>query len=455
MDNLRKNEIYTVEIDGYSSDAMGVCRINGRAVFVPNAMSGEKAEIRIVKVGAGAVYGRMEKLLVPSAERVAPACPYFGKCGGCDTWHMSYSEELRFKLERVNSALRHIGGQNFSAKEMIGSDRITRYRNKAIFSVSDVNGAPSFGFYKERSHELITTGTCLIQSELSCKIAAAVVEFMKIHNIPAYDEASGKGVVRHIFCRQSVSRQEAVACIVAARGFGALTENFAAYLRQTCPELTGIVLNINKTRGNTMLSGNFYMLWGNPNIRDSLCGTEFEIAPQAFFQINPPQAEKLYQKALEFASAGKGNDLVLDLYCGAGTISLCLASRFKKVIGTEVVPEAIENARKNAERNGILNAEFICADAGEAAQAMAAQALHPDAIVVDPPRKGMSEAAVSAVASMRPDRLVYVSCNPATLARDIKRFNSFGYSLINAVAVDMFPRTSHVETVCLMSRKDT
>lgn len=452
MDNLRKNQIYTVTFDGYTSEALGVCHVGERVVFVPKALIGERAEIRIVKVTSSAVYGRLERLIERSPARIEPACPHFGHCGGCDTWHMSYAEELRFKLDRVNSALKHIGGQTLEAKDILGCDEPLRYRNKAIFSVSELDGTPHYGFFQPRSHDLVPVDTCLIQSELSCRAADAVTEFMAENSVPAYDEVSGKGAVRHVFCRQSRNRSQAVVCIVAARGFGAKTESLVAFLRERCPELTGIVLNINKTRGNTVLAGDFHTLWGSQNIVDDLCGSEFEIAPQAFYQINPPQAERLYEKALEYACGGNA-DLALDLYCGAGTISLCLARSFDKVVGAELVPQAIENAIENARRNNIDNASFICGDAGEAAAAFAAQNTRPDAVVVDPPRKGMSESAIAAVADMRPPRIVYVSCNPATLARDVARFEAFGYTLTAATAVDMFPRTSHVETVALLSHK--
>lgn len=451
MDNLRKNQIFTVTFDGYTSEALGVCHVGARAVFVPKALLGERAEIRIVKVTSTAVYGRLERLIEPSTARSEPACPYFGRCGGCDTWHMSYDEELRFKLDRVNSALKHIGGQSLKAGEILGCDEPSRYRNKAIFSVANLDGAPRFGFFQPRSHSLVPVDSCLIQSGLSCRAAKAVTDFMAENAVPAYDESSGRGVVRHVFCRQSRSQAQAVVCIVAARGFGAKTESLVAFLRGRCPELSGIVLNINKTRGNTVLAGDFYTLWGCPNIVDELCGSKFEIAPQAFFQINPPQAQRLYERALEYA-CGDDTALALDLYCGAGTISLCLARCFEKVIGAELVPQAIENARENARRNSIENASFICGDAGEAAAAFAAQNARPDVVMLDPPRKGMSEDAVTAVAAMEPPRIVYVSCNPATLARDIARFEALGYTLTAATAVDMFPRTSHVESVVLMSR---
>ena len=451
MDSITKNEKYTVVIDGLTSEALGVCHIAGRAVFVRGALPGEEWEILILKVTTTAVYAKGLRLLKASDRRVKPLCPYFGICGGCDAWHMSYDAELDFKLSRVNDALQRIGKQSVTAKEILGSEKITCYRNKAIFAVAEQNGLPCSGFFRERSHELIAIEHCLIQNELSERAAMSVTDFMVEYCIPAYDERSGRGTVRHIFCRRAVKTDDAVVCIVAAEGFGKHTAALVRKLREDCPMLTGIVLNINKSKGNTVLAGDFYTLWGSEIMVDELCGLKFEIAPQAFFQVNPPQAERLYAKAIEYAAPTK-DSLVFDLYCGAGTISLCLAAHTGRVIGAELVPEAVENAKRNAELNGIGNAEFICADAHLAAMRLAEHREKPEVVVVDPPRKGMSPEAVDAVAFMRPERIVYVSCDPATLARDILRFTEHGYTLMEATAVDMFPRTSHVETVCLLSR---
>ena len=449
MNELVKNQLHTVVIEDYTSEALGVCRIGGRAVFVPRALPGEEWEIRIVKISASAVYARGEKLLSPSAVRREPLCPCFGRCGGCDTWHMSYEEELRFKLGRVNSALTRIGRQQVRAETILGSEQTEHYRNKGIFAVADQDGKAVFGFYRERSHSLIPLSDCLIQKELSCRAAASVTAFLNRSGLRAYDEGSGEGTVRHVFCRESVRGSDAVVCVVSARGFGSRTQALVDALRRDCPELSGIVLNINRTRGNTVLAGDFYTLWGDAVIRDSLCGLEFSIAPQAFFQVNPPQAERLYETALSYAAV-REDSLALDLYCGTGTISLILAKHAGRVIGTEIVPEAIDNAKKNAAANRIDNVEFLCADAGRSAAALAGRGLRPEVVVVDPPRKGMDENAIRAVVDMRPERIVYVSCNPATLARDIFRFQELGYSLSGATAVDMFPRTCHVETVCCL-----
>ena len=444
-----KNQIYTVEIEGYTSEAFGVCRIEGRAVFVPRALMGERWRIRIVKVSSAAVYARGEELLRPSPERAEPACPYFGKCGGCDTWHMSYEEELRFKLDRVNSALRHIGKQTVMAEEIVGSDQTCRYRNKGIFAVSEIGAKAVSGFYRERSHELIPVERCLIQNELGERAAAAVTLFLNENGLRAYDEDRGTGTVRHVFCRRAIKTDDAVVCIVSVYGFGNKTEALVRTIRSACPELTGIVLNINRTKGNIVLAGDFYTLWGRAEMIDELCSSRFSISPQAFFQINPPQAERLYERAVQFAGSGA---LAFDLYCGAGTISLCLARHFERVIGAEIVQEAVINARENALANAIENVEFLRGDAAQAAQELLNRALRPDAIVVDPPRKGMSEEAIRAVASMEPERIVYVSCNPATLARDILLFAQFGYTLQKACAFDLFPKTCHVESVALLTK---
>ena len=452
MKSMRKNEIYTVTIESYSSEAYGVCRIDGRAVFVPRTIVGETWEIRILKVCASAVYARGEKLLAPSPFRQSSDCPHFSKCGGCDTRHMRYEEELRFKLQRVNDALLHIGRQNVRAGEIIGADNIYRYRNKGILAVAQHEGKAQFGFYRQRSHDIIPVSDCLIQNELSIRACKAVTEFMDEHDIHAYDEESRKGSVRHIFCRKAVYSSDAVLCVVSARGFGSLTEKFVQAIRSACPELSGIVLNINKNPGNTVLSGDFHTLWGKAEMQDSLCSFKYEIAPQAFYQVNPPQAEKLYLKALEYASPTR-DDLCLDMYCGAGTISLVLASRAGKVIGAEIVPEAIENAGYNARANGMENLHFICADASQSAIKLSEEGLKPTVVVVDPPRKGMDRAAIEAIASMGPERIVYVSCNPATLARDIAVFSELEYKLTEATAVDMFPGTCHVESVALLVKE--
>ena len=452
MEQIKKNDIFEARIEGYNSEGSGVARLLGRAVFVPRTIAGEVWRIVIVKVTSSAVYGRAIEPIELSAERREPKCESYLRCGGCSLWHMSYDEELRFKLGRVNDALRRIAHQSVQADKITGSDSAERYRNKGIYAVRELDGRAVKGFFAPRSHEIVPVRACLIQSDIADKAAEAVVSFMNENGIRAYDEKTRRGLVRHVYVRRAVKTDDAVAVIVASGGFGAKSAALVEYLRRRCPELSGIVLNVNKTSGNTVLAGDFYTLWGRECITDSLAGISYELAPQAFYQINPPQAERLYAKALEYA-APSADGTVLDMYCGAGTISLFLARSAHSVIGAEIVPEAVENARANAMRNGIENARFICADASEAAERFLAEGIRPETVVVDPPRKGMDEAAVHALCGMAPDRIVYVSCNPATLARDILVFSDRGYALRRAEAFDLFPRTSHVETVALMTRE--
>ena len=451
MEKLIKNDIYTVVIEGYASDGSGVCRIDGRAVFVPGVLQGETCEIKILRVNHSAVYAKAEKIVFPSPERRAPSCPVFGKCGGCDTMHMSYDEELRFKLNRVNEAIGRIGGIDFKINEIIGADSIEGYRNKGIFAVGGSVGNPSAGFFRRRSHEIIPVTACNIQPEISVRIMLAINSWCKKNNIEPYNEKTGKGSIRHIFVRTAFKTAEVQVAVVSTKGFGSQTQALIDELLSSCGELTSIVLCINKSKGNTVLSGDLHTLWGKDNLTENLCGFDFELSPFSFFQINPPQAEKLYNRALEYV-APTGSETVLDLYCGAGTISLCLSRGAKKVIGAEIVPEAVENAKANAEKNGVKNVEFICADAGEIASELAAIGLNPDSIIVDPPRKGLSEDVIAAADEMNPARIVYVSCDPGTMARDLKIFASLGWKLTKGTVVDMFPRTANMETVVLLSR---
>ena len=446
---LKKNQIFEADITSWSSDGAGVCRIEGRAVFVPGAIPGERRTVRILKATKTAVFGKGETLINASPMRIEPDCPHFRKCGGCSMRHISYEGELEFKLERVNEAYRRIGALELQAKEIIGAEDTLRYRNKGIYAIGE---GPVRGFFRPRSHDIIPIEGCLIQNEASDRASKAMCDFMTEHSVPAYDELTGKGLVRHVFTRFGRSSGEMQVTIVAAGGFGAKTTALVEAIRTACPECVSIVLNVNRSKGNTVLAGDFYTLWGKDSITDVLCGLRFELSARSFYQINPVQAEKLYYKALEYASPdGKG--LILDLYCGAGTISLCLARGCERVIGAEIVPEAVENAKANAIRNGIGNAEFICADAGEAAAELLRRGERPDAVVVDPPRKGLSPDVIESICGMEPKRVVYVSCDVSTQARDLRIFEQMGYKAEKATAVDMFPRTSHVETVVSMMKE--
>ena len=437
MDILRKNELYDALITGFSMDGGGVCRIGGRAVFVPRAIPGESWRVRIVKVNNSVVFGRGEELLAPSPARREPLCPVFGKCGGCATLHMEYEKELEFKLGRVRDALQRIGGLSLPVEQIHGAEGTEGYRNKAIYNFAP---GPVGGFYRARSHDIVSAERCLLQPECFDRAADALLAWMKAENIPAYDEKSGRGLVRHLYLRKTA--EDFAACIVAAKKPPA---GAADALRRACPELTGVLLCINADDNNTVLTDNIQVLWGSEYTHESLCGARFRLSPLTFFQINTRQAERLYELIRQYGEpAGK---TVLDLYCGAGSIGLSVARDANMLIGSDIVPSAVENARHNARENGVNNCEYLCGDAGDVAVQLAERGLKPDLIIVDPPRKGITPDVIDAVVTMAPETLVYVSCDPGTLARDLKILNERGYTPTRATAVDMFPGTRHVESV--------
>lgn len=453
MGEFVKNSIHTLTVSGYASDGESVGRVDGRVVFVKNALDGETCAVRLLKVGKTAAWGKIETLTAPSPNRCAPACPVYGRCGGCALMHMDYEEELRLKRRRVDDALERIAGIPLRTETILGAAETLHYRNKAIFAIGQADGHAVAGFFRARSHDVIAAPDCLIQSGAAGRAAAAVCRWMDAYGVPAYDERTGTGVVRHVFCRTAAEPAGLQVTIVAADAHVMHAAELCAQIRAACPETSGILWNVNQTRGNTVLGGTFRTLWGTDALEDTLCGLRFLLSPRSFYQVNRAQAQRLYGLALDYAGL-TGRETVLDLYCGTGTITLCLARRAAVVYGAEIVPEAIEDARKNAARNDIANARFLCADAAEAAARFREQGIRPDVIVVDPPRKGLAPAVIGHIAEMAPERVVYVSCDPATLARDLKIFASCGYAAVRAAAVDMFPKTAHVETVCLLSRKD-
>ncbi len=447
MEKLRKGQLYTAQVEGYSSEGLGVVRLDGAVVFVPRAVRGETVDLRIERVMKTHALGELVKVHAPSPERAAPDCPYYGKCGGCDFRHLSYTEELWAKRQRVQDALSRIGGSAVRVEEILGAKNPDHYRNKCQYSVGP---GGEIGFFHARTHKVVPVERCLLQPEACDRTARAVGTWMKRYHVPAYDEATGRGLVRHIYVRTN-RRGESLCCVVAAGRKVPREAELAALVLVAAPKTVGVVLNVNTKRGNVILGERYRTIWGQDFIMDTLRGLEFRLSVPSFYQVNRDQAEVLYGKALEFAAL-TGSETALDLYCGAGTITLCLAGRAKRVIGAEIVPAAIRDARENAERNGVRNAEFFCGDAADTAAMLEAEGLRPEVVTVDPPRKGLSPEVIASVAAMGPERVVYVSCDPATLGRDVKLFAGKGYQAVRAAAVDMFPGTVHVETVCLMSR---
>ena len=445
---LAKNQEHTVTIEGYGEGGMGVARIDGRVVFVHGALRGEKCRVLILKTLKSVAFAKVLEVLEPSSERITPDCPYFPRCGGCTYRHIRYEEELRLKKQRVQDNLSRIGGSDVTVEEILGAQDTLRYRNKAQYPVSK-DGA--VGFYRARTHEVIECEHCLLVRPEADAAAEALRDYMQSCRVAGYDEKTGRGLIRHLYVRSNAAG-ESLICVLMNGGKLPKEDRLVALLRDACPKCTGIVLGTNTKKGNVILGDRYRTLWGSDRLEDTLCGKTFRLSVPSFYQVNRAQAERLYAKAIEFADL-TGQETVLDLYCGAGTITLALLDHAKKVLGAEIVPEAIDDARENAARNGVKNAEFFCGDASDVAKKLARENLRPDVITVDPPRKGLAADVVESIAEMQPGRVVYVSCDSATMARDVKRLAGLGYTAQRACAVDMFPRADHVETVVLLSHK--
>ena len=447
MPGLEKNRIYRAHIDGYSSEGLGIARIDGQVVFVHGAVRGETCDVLVMKVLKNAAFGKIAALAEPSPARRQPDCPYYGRCGGCDFRHMSYEEELWAKRARVQDALTRIGGAEVTVEEILGAEQPLHYRNKSIYPISP---AGEVGFYRARSHQVVDVEHCLIQKPEADALAQAVRDYIARFQVAPYDEATGRGLLRHLYVRTSC-RGESLACLLVNGSRLPHEQELVDMLRAAAPGVCGVVLGENTRRGNAILGDRYRTLWGRDYLTDTLCGLELRLSVPSFYQVNHDQAQRLYEKALEYAGL-TGRELAVDLYCGAGTITQVLARRARHVIGGEIVPEAIRDAEDSARRNGVENVEFLCGDASRLAAELRQRGLRPDVICVDPPRKGLAPDVVEAAASMTPGRIVYVSCDPATLARDVARFAPLGYCPVRTCAVDLFPGTAHVETVCLLSK---
>ena len=443
----KKNEQHPLRIEGYGSAGEGGARLEGQAVFVKGALAGEICQVQLLKVGKSAAWGRVTQVLTPVPGRQSPDCPRYPRCGGCQLRHMTYAEELRFKRQKVQDALQRIGGWTGRVEKIHGAEAPDRYRNKIQFPVAD---GPRVGFFRARSHEVIDAEDCLLQPLAATRLREAFKLWMERYQVPAYDERVHGGLIRHFYVR--VNQRGQSLCAVIANGTDLPhQEELVQALRRAEPDLAGVVLSVNQEKTNVILGKTHRCLWGRDYLEDTLCGLTFRLSVPSFYQVNREQAEVLYGRALAFAGL-TGRETVLDLYCGIGTITLVMARQAGRAIGAEVIPAAVEDAKANAARNGVTNAEFLCADAAQAAQTLADRGLRPDVICVDPPRKGLAPAVIDAIVQMAPQRLVYVSCDPATLARDVKRMEEQGYVLQRAEAVDLFPRTAHVETVVLLSK---
>ncbi|SHH58447.1 23S rRNA (uracil(1939)-C(5))-methyltransferase RlmD [Clostridium grantii] len=454
---VEKNKEYIVTIVSYGSDGEGIGKIDGFPIFINRAIKGEEVKVLCVKVKKNMAYGKIVEIIKSSEDRVTPICNIYDQCGGCNIQHLSYEAQLKLKKDRIIDCLSRLGKipmDNIIVHDTIGMENPYRYRNKVQLPVGEgKNGEINIGFYANRSHNIVDMNTCYIQSEIADTLMKLVKQWMKRYNISAYNEETHSGIIRHIMLRSGFKTEEQMVVIVT-------NKNKVPYINELIEEIinnikgvVSIVQNINTRNTNVILGTECVTLWGESHISDYIGEYKFIISPLSFFQINPIQTEKLYSKALEYADL-QGDEVVFDAYCGTGTISLFLSEKAKKVYGVEIIPQAIENAKVNADRNKIHNAEFIVGKSEEVIPQMIEEGNFAEVVVVDPPRKGCEFKLLEAIGHMKPEKIVYVSCDPATLARDLKILMGFGYEILEVQPVDMFPQTSHVECVVLITRND-
>ena len=445
---MQKNQEIVLEITDITTEGSGVGRYDGMAVFVPLTAVGDRARVKILKVKKTYAYGKLIELIMPSKNRIENDCPHFSKCGGCVFRHISYDAECSLKTNKVYETVKRIGGIDLRPQQII-ADIIDRYRNKAQYPVAENGGV---GFYAFHSHRIIECDDCILQPEIFSKITASVSRWINQYSISVYDEQKHKGLLRHVYIRKAEVTGEIMVAFVINGNSLPFEKEIIEQLKSVCGDnLKSVQININKENTNVILGKECKTLFGSDYITDILCGIKVRLSALSFYQVNHTMAQKLYNKACEYANPNGKN--IIDLYCGAGTIGLSMAKEAKSIIGVEIVPEAIEDAKFNAKNNNIENARFICADALSAAEQLAEEGVKADTVIVDPPRKGCAKEVIEIIANnFSPKSVVYVSCDPATLARDIKIFGELGYKLMEYTPCDLFPRTSHVECVALLRR---
>ena len=450
---VQKNEYIELTFSDLTHEGDGVGKINGFPIFVPYGLPGERAKVKIVKVKKNLAYGRLIELYEKSDDRVEPPCEVFYQCGGCQIQHMTYERQLEMKRKQVQDVMNKIAHMpDVPVHPTIGMDEPWSYRNKAQMPVAMKDGRVLTGFYQKRSHNIIQMDTCPVQNKANDRILREMRGIIEDLQIEPYDEIKHKGVIRHIVVRSGYHTGEIMVVVVTNTKELPKKGELIDRIRELDSNIVGIVHNINPKRTNVIMGQESKLIWGKDVIIDKIGDLEFEISAHSFFQVNPEQTEKLYEQTLKYAQL-TGKETVIDAYCGIGSISLFLAQHAKKVYGVEVVPQAIDNAKENAKRNGLTNVEFYVGEAEKVMPWWRAQGLRPDVIVVDPPRKGCDEALLRAMIEMEPERIVYVSCNPSTLARDLKILAEGGYETKEIQPIDMFPQSSHVECVALLIKK--
>ena len=444
---VQKNEYIDVIFEDLTHDGAGVAKVEGYPLFVPNGLPGEKAKIKVIKVNKGYGFGRLMEITEDSPYRVEPECPIYKECGGCQLQHMSYEGQLKAKEKQVSDVLQRIGKlENVKVHPVIGMENPWRYRNKAQVPIGENEGGLIGGFYQQRSHQIIDMKACIIQQEKNDEVVKKVKEICNINGVRAYDEQKHKGELRHIMARYGLKSGEVMVVLVTRTNELTGKKKIIEEIAKRIPGVKSIVQNINSKKTNVIFGDETKVLWGEEVIYDSIGDIKFAISARSFYQVNPEQTKVLYDKALEYADL-TGEENVIDAYCGIGTISLFLAQKARKVYGVEIVPEAIEDAKKNAELNGISNVEFAVGEAETVIPEWYENGVVADVLVVDPPRKGCDDKLLQTIINMKPKKVVYVSCNPATLARDLRVLEDGGYQTVEVQPVDMFPQTMHVECV--------
>lgn len=449
---MENTDIVRIIIDDISDRGEGIGKSENKAIFVPFLLPGDIADVKIIKKLKSRDLGKCIKIIKPSPYRIKADCSYEKFCGGCFLREMSYEGELLYKRKKVSDAFHRIGKFDIEVDEITGCENPDRYRNKIQMPFTKINGKIKCGFFKPKSHETIPIDDCLLQPEIFSKISEDVCQIMQEQKISVYDEKSNSGSLRHIFLRKGYHSNEIMLVIVSKNNIENKIKHSIRKLAEKYPDIKSIFLNINPKSTNVILGEKNILLFGNKTISDTMCGNIFRLSPFSFYQVNTLQAERLYRCAAKFADP-QTNDTLLDFYCGAGTIGLSMAKLCKKIIGIEIVPQAIENAKVAAKENKIENAEFFCLDAEKGAKMLKSRGIIPDVITLDPPRKGCSKKTLEIIASFNAKKIVMVSCNPATAARDCRYLADLGYNVQRITPFDMFPRTLHVECVVLMSRK--
>lgn len=453
---MKKDDFVTLTIEDMGVDGEGIGHVDGCTLFVKDALIGDVITAKVMKMKKNYGYARLMEILTPSKDRVEPRCKFHKQCGGCQIQALSYEKQLEYKKKKVLNNLVRIGGlDKLPEFDVIGMEEPYCYRNKAQFPFgTDKNGDVVTGFYAGRTHSIIPNTRCYLGVEENEKILELILEHMEKYHIPAYDEQTGKGLVRHVLIRKGFTTGEIMVCLILNGTRMPEAEKLTGALAKI-PGMTSITINVNTKQTNVIMGQEIRPLWGQTYITDYIGNVKYQISPLSFFQVNPVQTRKLYERALEYAQVEDGQT-VWDLYCGIGTISLFLAQKAKKVYGVEIVPQAIEDARRNAALNGFSNAEFFVGKAEDVLPAKyREEGVKADVIVVDPPRKGCDEALLRTIVQMRPERVVYVSCDSATLARDLKYLTFEGYRVVEGTVVDQFPHTVHTECVIKLQRKNT